>query len=1257
MIARSPKTRIGQHLRNGTALTLVVMLAGGSVAMAQTTGGAAKPAAKPAGDDNTVIVITGTRASQRSSIDRKKNAPTATDSIVAEDIGAFPDKNVAEAISRVPGIQLDRGDTGEGQGISVRGQGAEVTRVETDGISNMSTGGGLGGSGGATRGSDFRELPSDMVKSIDVIKGTTAAMTEGSLGGTVRINTRSGLDFKKPFFQFRYGQQENTLSGRWTPNYNLIYGRKLFGGRLGVLTNIGYNEFQTNNDREESNTSGNSGYFRNADFDNSPNKTFSYNPSLVDPTATDGNFFVQNASGAKVYQSLSPIDIVKKSAAATTKQDCLAAFPALTSAQLALVPAGTNSVSGATTNNATASANQAAAQNEQANALQSCLNQWNDYTPSLIRLLPRQAYERRVSADIRVDYRVDDDLVVYFKASMSNRMADNRDNTLNLGSPSFNAAGTYQYVVNGTPVSALSSAQTSGTGTLDTTILPRSPLAGYYAYPNGVGGTVVSDISNAVVDASHHVTSMTLSDGNINIDAIHYHTQITSNYATAGFNFNHGGWKIEGFYNTSGSTFQRGQIRTAVNYTYGAVNMHVTPSGLWTYDLPTNINFADGSLYSAVKPGAAQAAVSANSAGTAPAVAAIAAANAAQFGNNYSLTYRPALSNDRENAGKLDFTYNFRHSIPFVSDVQFGWRGVTHIGNGYAGGGYTVKPGVGTIGAAGYVAPIVVPTNNLGTTFRSCLPGVATTVGTVTTPGQSCNYGYQQGNGIVGNSSVAILGSNSGVATFTPDQLTSIINSALYTKPFAFLGDYPNRGDALKVWPLLNPDVIAAAVGIPFFNYDCMKTCKGSDGKVYEQPHSAYREQTSANYFMFDFEQKLPWGMVFNGNAGTRYIHTVTNATGFMTFNHVSVTGTTTTIVNGAPVVTPTTATSTISLNTSVQGNSTDWTPSYNLNLWVRPNIVLRYYSGHVIARPSVTQLLPSGNCSISDLTLDTSNLSDDQVDQVCTGRVGNPALKPYKAINHNESVEWYINKDTMVSLAYYYNNVLIGGPINANVSNSFLFAGTDFKDPVTGVPLSQAQFTYPSYVNGPSGLQRGVEFNTKIAFSFLPWFLKYTGTDFNYSKLGNKNFATSQDLVTGTFLPPQGAAGYFENWSLWYDDGRLNARLAYQGRDQFFDFISSCSNAINNYPTAYQQCSGQTIRTPYNPGGANYRSKTQFLDLKINYKVNKNWEMYAQGRNILRAETSSEKQKEYDFSNGTPSIEYLNYSGATFEFGFTFRN
>ena len=82
--------------------------------------------------------------------------------------------------------------------------------------------------------------------------------------------------------------------------------------RLGVFANVNYSKFETKTDLQQPQTSGNAGPFRNADFDQSPEKTFTYDPSIVDPTATAGNFRVFGAGGVPVYASLSPIEILTK---------------------------------------------------------------------------------------------------------------------------------------------------------------------------------------------------------------------------------------------------------------------------------------------------------------------------------------------------------------------------------------------------------------------------------------------------------------------------------------------------------------------------------------------------------------------------------------------------------------------------------------------------------------------------------------------------------------------------------------------------------------------------------------------------------------------------------------------------------------------------------------------------------------------------------------------------------------------------------
>ncbi len=225
-------------------------------------------------DDKTVsavpasdIVVTGTRASLQSAIARKKNAGTVVDSIVAEDITSFPDKNVGEALSRVTGVQLNR-DFGEGTEVSIRGVEPALNRIEINGVSQQSANG--------ARSGDFRELQVELVKSIDVWKGYTVDLTEGGIGGTVSVETRRPLEIAKPMFVIKGEAQRLDLTETWKPRVNLLAARNdLLGGRLGVLINVTHNQVDTRQDYAS-----NTNWSRLADFDRSSEKTIA-NPDYA----------------------------------------------------------------------------------------------------------------------------------------------------------------------------------------------------------------------------------------------------------------------------------------------------------------------------------------------------------------------------------------------------------------------------------------------------------------------------------------------------------------------------------------------------------------------------------------------------------------------------------------------------------------------------------------------------------------------------------------------------------------------------------------------------------------------------------------------------------------------------------------------------------------------------------------------------------------------------------------------------------------
>jgi TonB-dependent receptor len=144
------------------------------------------------------VVVTGMRASLESALNSKRNDNGIVDVIKAEDMGKFPDSNLAESLQRIPGVVIDR-DAGEGRSITVRGLGQDFTRVRINGIEALATTGGTDSSGGANRGRgfDFNVFASELFNSVTVRKSSSADVEEGSLGATVDLQSTRPFDLKK----------------------------------------------------------------------------------------------------------------------------------------------------------------------------------------------------------------------------------------------------------------------------------------------------------------------------------------------------------------------------------------------------------------------------------------------------------------------------------------------------------------------------------------------------------------------------------------------------------------------------------------------------------------------------------------------------------------------------------------------------------------------------------------------------------------------------------------------------------------------------------------------------------------------------------------------------------------------------------------------------------------------------------------------------------------------------------------------------
>ena len=115
-----------------------LLAAGVSLAVLGSAPAFAHDAQEAEASEEDAIVVTGFRQSLDAALDVKRNSTTAVDVIVAEDIAKFPDQNLAESLQRIPGVAIQR-DAGEGRAITVRGLGAQFTRVRVNGMETIST--------------------------------------------------------------------------------------------------------------------------------------------------------------------------------------------------------------------------------------------------------------------------------------------------------------------------------------------------------------------------------------------------------------------------------------------------------------------------------------------------------------------------------------------------------------------------------------------------------------------------------------------------------------------------------------------------------------------------------------------------------------------------------------------------------------------------------------------------------------------------------------------------------------------------------------------------------------------------------------------------------------------------------------------------------------------------------------------------------------------------------------------------------------
>ncbi|WP_193191867.1 TonB-dependent receptor, partial [Microbulbifer taiwanensis] len=206
-----------------------------------------RDSARPAMDDDGVAsaptsiieetYVTGLRSTLSRNLAIKRFSENLVDVITAEDIGKFPDRNVADSLQRVAGVSVDR-LWGEGRDVNIRGTDKDINRTLLNGQHVASAY--WWANDNLSRGFNYSTLASELVQSLEVHKTSRADLDEGSIGGAVLVRTRKPLDMAPLEAHLSLGQQYSELAESWDPQGSFLGSWKSADQTLGLLASANW---------------------------------------------------------------------------------------------------------------------------------------------------------------------------------------------------------------------------------------------------------------------------------------------------------------------------------------------------------------------------------------------------------------------------------------------------------------------------------------------------------------------------------------------------------------------------------------------------------------------------------------------------------------------------------------------------------------------------------------------------------------------------------------------------------------------------------------------------------------------------------------------------------------------------------------------------------------------------------------------------------------------------------------------------------
>ena len=193
--------------------------------------------------ESSEIVVNGIRKSLRDAIETKRRANSIVDVVSAEDVGRFPDSNVADSLARLPGVTVDR-QFGEGEQLSIAGVEPALNRLTINGHSVASADWGGNPSDRSSRSFNYSLLSPAIIAQAIVYKTPEARLQEGAIGASVDVVTRKPLDLDSGTLRLNAGGEYNDRARRGSFRGGALYSWKNDDDTFGILASVNYDKEQ-----------------------------------------------------------------------------------------------------------------------------------------------------------------------------------------------------------------------------------------------------------------------------------------------------------------------------------------------------------------------------------------------------------------------------------------------------------------------------------------------------------------------------------------------------------------------------------------------------------------------------------------------------------------------------------------------------------------------------------------------------------------------------------------------------------------------------------------------------------------------------------------------------------------------------------------------------------------------------------------------------------------------------------------------------